>query len=60
MIFSPKIYIATVLAGSLLSGCTGNNESTAVRNGPQAVHPSPSALAATGLYGDTTITPVTY
>ncbi|MGJ8628628.1 MAG: hypothetical protein ACSHXB_16830 [Sulfitobacter sp.] len=60
MTFSPKIYIAAVLAGTLLSACTGNNEGTAVRNGPQAVHPSPSPLAATGLYGDTTITPVTY
>lgn len=41
--------IRTILAAglglALLAGCNLNRENDGVRGGPQAVHPSPSALA---------------
>ncbi len=49
MTFSKTSLIAVILAGALVSGCGGDKDNESVRNGPQAVHPSPSALAASGL-----------
>lgn len=40
----PRLSAAAALIG-LLSACGGDGD-TSVRNGPQAVHPSPSALAS--------------
>lgn len=49
MLFSKPTFIALILAGTMLSACGGSEDGETVRNGPQAVHPSPSALAAQGL-----------
>lgn len=53
MTFSKIPLLATLVAGTLLAACGRNDlDLELVRNGPQAVHPSPSALAATRLYDD--------
>ena len=43
---TPPIRLICILAiCTALAACGGNKENDAVRDGPQAVHPSPSALA---------------
>ncbi|MGC1496889.1 MAG: hypothetical protein WA790_13845 [Sulfitobacter sp.] len=49
MTFSKITLVAAMVATTLLSACGGSKDGETVRNGPQAVHPSPSALAASGL-----------